>query len=328
MLSTRPSTVSQNVTNGDRVFPEKYLASISGCQAGFHSSNHMRDQTSSNSDIHSGLHAYSESISRNYVSSYLDSNLASETDSLPYALSCPDMGDYRAFENANSDHSVRLFGSQFLTSCPPAIPEVQSDVSHDEHVPHPCSCFCTFCAPILPKTYCTDVCCPKLNCLVSTDSLCKPDAFFCLLFTRRCKCRLFSFPRHRVTNENLIILSIIQLLCGFAAIVLSSVAFTKAVFLYQIATGLWAGLLMVITGFHGLFAARRPVVCALIGLLVLCMMVSLAACVLICVSVAGIIEDGFLGNTGARKAFPREIISISSGFRETQLIKNTGKNLL
>ncbi|CAH8659417.1 unnamed protein product [Heterobilharzia americana] len=82
---------------------------------------------------------------------------------------------------------------------------------------------------------------------------------------------------------------------------------------------------MVITGFHGLFAARRPVVCALIGLLVLCMMVSLAACVLICVSVAGIIEDGFLGNTGARKAFPREIISISSGFRENTTYQKHGQ---
>nr|CAH8871820.1 unnamed protein product [Trichobilharzia regenti] len=315
MVDTCPFTVPQNVIDPG---PEYYGKSVTSCshyQARHQSSDVAEVQTSFSGTNQSNLQSNTEGMPRNHVPTYTHSNLIRTTDSIPYVRSCPNMGDYHIFDSVNNNNnSVRLFNSQFLTSCPPAIHEVQSDASQDENVSRRC-CFCT-CAPLLPKAYCTNTCCSKPNCLISSDSLCSVDTLFCLFLPGSCKCRLFSFPRHRITNENLIILSIIQLLCGFAAIVLSSVALTKAVFLYQMATGLWAGILMVVTGLHGLFAARRPVVCALIGLLVLCMIVSLAACVLICVSVAGTIEDGFLGSTASRKAFPREIIRISSGFRE------------
>uniref|UniRef100_A0A5K3EKD5 Protein FAM189A1 n=1 Tax=Mesocestoides corti TaxID=53468 RepID=A0A5K3EKD5_MESCO len=61
----------------------------------------------------------------------------------------------------------------------------------------------------------------------------------------------------RMPNENLFVLSMIQILCGLAAVVLSGVAVTKVVFLYQMATGLWSGFLMLATGFHGILTARR-----------------------------------------------------------------------
>ncbi|CAH8672137.1 unnamed protein product [Schistosoma bovis] len=315
MVDAFTCTASQDVTNNSCGFRRQSLTP--NFQAGLQPSDQIQEQTSFDVAGRCSIHAHIEGISRNYVPTYVHSNFVHGIDSIPFVRSCPNMGDYHAFENVNNGHSNRLFSSQFLTSCPPAIPEVQSDLSQDEEVSRPC-CFCTFCAPVIPKTHCFDICCFKSKCLVPTVSPCPPNALFCLLFTGPCKCPLFSFPRHRVTNENLIILSIIQLLCGFAAIVLSSVAFTKSVFLYQMATGLWAGILMVVTGFHGLLAARRPIVCALVGLLVLCMVVSLSACVLICVSVAGTIEDGFLSSTVTRKGFSRELTKISPSHRENK----------
>ncbi|VDM34197.1 unnamed protein product [Hydatigera taeniaeformis] len=98
----------------------------------------------------------------------------------------------------------------------------------------------------------------------------------------------------RMPNENLFVLSMIQLLCGLAAVVLSGVAVTKVVFLYQMATGLWSGFLMLATGFHGILTARRCTPRTLVSLLIFCVLVALSACLLACVSVAGLIEDGIL----------------------------------
>ena len=98
----------------------------------------------------------------------------------------------------------------------------------------------------------------------------------------------------RMPNENLFVLSMIQLLCGLAAVVLSGVAVTKVVFLYQMATGLWSGFLMLATGFHGILTARRCTPRTLVSLLIFCVLVALSACLLSCVSVAGLIEDGIL----------------------------------
>ncbi|VDN95892.1 unnamed protein product [Rodentolepis nana] len=98
----------------------------------------------------------------------------------------------------------------------------------------------------------------------------------------------------RMPNENLFVLSMIQLLCGLAAVVLSGVAVTKVVFLYQMATGLWSGFLMLATGFHGIVTARRCTPRTLVSLLIFCVLVALSACLLACVSVAGLIEDGIL----------------------------------
>ncbi|VDN49936.1 unnamed protein product, partial [Dibothriocephalus latus] len=95
-------------------------------------------------------------------------------------------------------------------------------------------------------------------------------------------------------NENLFVLSMIQILCGLAAVILSGVAVTKMVFLYQMATGLWSGFLMLATGFHGILTSRRCNPRTLISLLVFCVLVALAACLLASVSVAGLIEDGLL----------------------------------
>ncbi|TPP39790.1 hypothetical protein FGIG_00868 [Fasciola gigantica] len=120
--------------------------------------------------------------------------------------------------------------------------------------------------------------------------------------------------RRRIPNENLLVLSVIQLLCGFAAIILSSVALTKAVFLYQMATGMWAGFLMLITGTQGLIASRRPIVCTLTGLLTLCVVVTIAACLLICVSVAGTIEDGFLDHMNTRSRSQHQTIKLTYSF--------------
>lgn len=120
--------------------------------------------------------------------------------------------------------------------------------------------------------------------------------------------------RRRIPNENLLVLSVIQLLCGFAAIILSSVALTKAVFLYQMATGMWAGFLMLITGTQGLIASRRPIVCTLTGLLTLCVVVTIAACLLICVSVAGTIEDGFLDHMNTRSRTQHQTIKLTYSF--------------
>ncbi|CAH8586818.1 unnamed protein product [Schistosoma turkestanicum] len=316
MVDSCACTVSQGVLNNSCEFRGKSLTP--NFQAVFQPSDHVQEQILCGVTSRCNVQTHIEGISRNYVPTCLHSNFVHGTDSTLFVHSCPNMADYHALENVNNGHSDRLFSSQFLTTCPSAIPEVQSDASQDEGVSRPCCCFCTLCVPAIPKTHCIDICCFKSSCLIPTVSLCSPGAYLCLLFTGPCKCRLFSFPRHRVTNENLIILSIIQLLCGFAAIVLSSVAFTKAVFLYKMATGLWAGILMVVTGFHGLLAARRPTICALVGLLVLCMIISLSACVLICVSVAGIIEDGFLSGTITRKGFSRELLRIPSSYRENK----------
>ncbi|VEL21915.1 unnamed protein product, partial [Protopolystoma xenopodis] len=118
---------------------------------------------------------------------------------------------------------------------------------------------------------------------------------------RCCLSSLSSWPRRRLAaNENLFVLSVIQLLCGFAAVILSGVAVRKAVFLHQMATGLWAGVLMLTAGLHGLATARRPRACSLVSLLVISVLVSLAAGLLACVSIAGLIEDGLLtGSAGS-----------------------------
>ncbi|KAK4474924.1 hypothetical protein MN116_002031 [Schistosoma mekongi] len=312
MVDACTYTVPQNVTNSSFNFHGKFFTSNSEFQSGFQPSGQTQGHASSAMINQCSVHTHVEDISRNCDSAYVHSNIIHRTDSIPFMRSCLNMRGCDAFQNVNNSNPNRLFNSQLLTSYPPGIPEVESDISHDEEVHRPSCCFCNICAPVMSKSHCSNICCSKFNCFISTVSHCSPEAFLCLLFTGPCNCRLFSLPRHRVTNENLIILSIIQLLCGFAAIVLSSVAFTKAVFLHQMATGLWAGILMVMTGFHGLLAARRPVVCALVGLLVLCMIVSLSACVLICVSVAGTIEDGFLSSSTTQKGFPREITKISS----------------
>lgn len=113
---------------------------------------------------------------------------------------------------------------------------------------------------------------------------------FCSSFTST----LSRLTGRRMPNENLFVLSMIQLLCGLAAVVLSGVAVTKVVFLYQMATGLWSGFLMLATGFHGILTARRCTPRTLVSLLIFCVLVALSACLLACVSVAGLIEDGIL----------------------------------
>ncbi|CAL8100855.1 unnamed protein product [Calicophoron daubneyi] len=122
--------------------------------------------------------------------------------------------------------------------------------------------------------------------------------------------------RRRIPNESLLILSIIQLLCGFAAIILSSVALTKTVFLYQMATGMWAGFLMLVAGTQGLIAARRPIVCTLVGLLVFCLIVTVAACLLICVSVAGTIEDGFFDGMNSKGGSRHHLVRFTYSFHK------------
>ncbi|BHF68459.1 hypothetical protein SprV_0301149300 [Sparganum proliferum] len=102
------------------------------------------------------------------------------------------------------------------------------------------------------------------------------------------------FNGRRMPNENLFVLSMIQILCGLASVILSGVAVTKLVFLYQMATGLWSGFLMLATGLHGILTSRRCNHRTLISLLVFCVLVALAACLLASVSVAGLIEDGLL----------------------------------
>lgn len=138
----------------------------------------------------------------------------------------------------------------------------------------------------------------------SANTVDKPRSFLCCLSPLRCSrlldfCASFSKTLGRITgrkmpNENLFVLSIIQLLCGLAAVVLSGVAVTKVVFLYQMATGLWSGFLMLATGFHGILTARRCTPKTLVSLLIFCVLVALSACLLACVSVAGLIEDGIL----------------------------------
>lgn len=113
---------------------------------------------------------------------------------------------------------------------------------------------------------------------------------FCLTLSKT----LGRLTGRRMPNENLFVLSMIQLLCGLAAVVLSGVAVTKVVFLYQMATGLWSGFLMLATGFHGILTARRCTPRTLVSLLIFCVLVALSACLLACVSVAGLIEDGIL----------------------------------
>ncbi|KAM7542168.1 hypothetical protein Aperf_G00000004452 [Anoplocephala perfoliata] len=138
----------------------------------------------------------------------------------------------------------------------------------------------------------------------SANNIDKPRSFLCCFSLPRCSrlrdfCASFSKTLGRITgrrmpNENLFVLSMIQLLCGLAAVVLSGVAVTKVVFLYQMATGLWSGFLMLATGFHGILTARRCTPKTLVSLLIFCVLVALSACLLACVSVAGLIEDGIL----------------------------------
>lgn len=134
--------------------------------------------------------------------------------------------------------------------------------------------------------------CPSLRkrCSKSHHPNC---SFIRSLLTLPCK-SFCHFNGRRMPNENLFVLSMIQILCGLAAVILSGVAVTKLVFLYQMATGLWSGFLMLATGFHGILTSRRCNPRTLISLLVFCVLVALAACLLASVSVAGLIEDGLL----------------------------------
>ncbi|KAF7233912.1 hypothetical protein EG68_12525 [Paragonimus skrjabini miyazakii] len=176
---------------------------------------------------------------------------------------------------------------------------------------------CCICRPLcyLPKTR-RPVC--GENCFSTLcDFACPPIA---------CDCCWTRWHRHRLPNENLLVLSIIQLLCGFASIILFSVALTKAVFLYRMATGMWAGFLMLIAGVQGLITARRPILCTIAGLLVVCALATLSACLLIGVSVAGTIEDGFVNHAGLRSKSPVfHSIKFTHAFHENDdLIQSVG----
>ncbi|VDP82152.1 unnamed protein product [Echinostoma caproni] len=195
-------------------------------------------------------------------------------------------------------------------SSQPSTPVI-TDYPEAEH-----SSSCCLCG--VPCCHCQTQCFPSK----STPNRCNtcaiqflPSSCSSVCFSSSwCGWRWNRWRRRRIPNENLLVLSVIQLLCGFAAIILSSVALTKAVFLYQMATGMWAGFLMLITGTQGLIASRRPIVCTLTGLLTLCVVVTVAACLLICVSVAGTIEDGFLDHVNLRSRSQHQTIKLTYSF--------------
>ncbi|CAH8510540.1 unnamed protein product [Dicrocoelium dendriticum] len=149
----------------------------------------------------------------------------------------------------------------------------------------------------------------KLNVSPSSSSR------ICWPFSLWCNCAIKYFRRRRIPNENLLVLSIIQMLCGFASIILSSVALTRTIFLYHMATGMWAGFLMLLAGTQGLITARRPIVCTMIGLLILCIVVTIAASLLIGVSVAGIIEDGFLNRENSHSKSTVHVVKFAYAFQ-------------
>ncbi|KAA3675835.1 uncharacterized protein DEA37_0000949 [Paragonimus westermani] len=216
----------------------------------------------------------------------------------------------RAPPNATYSPSPILDVCTLAAASNSGFPIPSSLVDDDEN-------FCCICRPLcyLPKTrgpVCGKNCFPN-----SCDFACPPIA---------CDCCWTRWHRHRLPNENLLVLSIIQLLCGFASIILFSVALTKAVFLYRMATGMWAGFLMLIAGVQGLITARRPVLCTIAGLLVVCALATLSACLLIGVSVAGTIEDGFVNHAGLRSQSPvLHSIKFTHAFHQSDdLIQSVG----
>ncbi|KAL3316690.1 hypothetical protein Ciccas_004657 [Cichlidogyrus casuarinus] len=71
----------------------------------------------------------------------------------------------------------------------------------------------------------------------------------------------------------------------------------QGVFLHKMATGLWAGFIMLLCGAHGIVAVVKPHMCTMVSMLVFCIITCLAATLLACVSIAGLIEDGFSLNS-------------------------------
>lgn len=181
-------------------------------------------------------------------------------------------------------HGVQL-GATAVSPCPQTPFEVCSHHSDYTKTLHLC---------------CFRSCTNRLSCIYAKlKSLCNVSCWPTLLYypNRKCGCRC-SLPK--LLNENIMVLSITQVLFGLLAITLSGLSYLRTVFLHQMATGLWAGVLMLITGSYGLHAARRPILSSLIGLLVLSSLATLSACILIGVSVAGTIEDGFLNENNIR----------------------------
>lgn len=120
-----------------------------------------------------------------------------------------------------------------------------------------------------------------------------PQQSACLpISDRRKLCVCCPHLPRRLDSENLLILSLIQLLCGSAAIILFGVALTKEGYLHQIGTGMWAGSLMLAAGCLGIATSRHRSPCTLISLLVLCVMTSVTSAVLASISTAGLVQDG------------------------------------
>ncbi|KER20566.1 hypothetical protein T265_10914 [Opisthorchis viverrini] len=189
----------------------------------------------------------------------------------------------------------------------------EADITSTNEVDQCCLCFC--CQSCRPSKA-GHVFCDSSNLSNCSGLRAILSSFSCSFLPVLFDCRLSRWYRRRIPNENLLVLSIIQVLCGFASIILSSVALTKAVFLYRMATGMWAGFLMLITGTQGLIASRRPITCTLVGLLVLCVITTLAACLLIGVSVAGTIEDGFLEQNSAKSRSVHQVVRLIFAYHD------------
>lgn len=92
-------------------------------------------------------------------------------------------------------------------------------------------------------------------------------------------------------SERYFILGIIQLLCGAISIVITVFAVLQRVCLHAQGTGAWAGAFMMAAGVLGMLCARRKTVCAVVTLLVLCVLATIAATLQSTFSIRGLLLE-------------------------------------
>ncbi|XP_074648111.1 uncharacterized protein LOC141903739 [Tubulanus polymorphus] len=97
-------------------------------------------------------------------------------------------------------------------------------------------------------------------------------------------------------HDRTLVLGVIQLLSGVAAIILATVAIASMAWGYFVGAGIWTGAFFISSGIVGIICSKRKDNCTIIAFLVLSIISSVVALMLVGFSAAGIVID-FLEQT-------------------------------